>query len=903
MTPREIINRLRAWFQRDRLSRELTAELDAHLDLMARDLERDGLSPAEAQRAARSQFGNATVLRESSRDAWGFPRLENAMQDIRYAIRGLLHSPGFTVTVVATLGLGIGANAAMFAVIDRLMFRPFPLMRDPGSVHRVYLQTTVNGQRNANATIPYARYLDLMRSPQSFTAHATVSEWRVGVGVGRNTRIQKVAGVSASFFSFFDMEGVRGRLFTAVEDQRPMGSLVALVTHEYWQSEFGGSDVLNSLLRVGKFDYTIVGILPPGFVGTVQGGPAQIFVPITTIPANLNPWQRDIYATQYSWDWLEVIVRRKSGVSIAAANAELSQAYRRSRDAQREANPRVLPDSIAHPQAIAAPLRDGRGPAPGPESRVLLWVSGVAAIVLTIACANVANIMLTRVLRRRREIAVRLALGVSRARLLGQFVIEALLLAAIGVIAGILFAQWGGSAIRSLLLPEGSTFNLATDWRTLTMAGTLAMFAALLTTLGPAILAARSELTSSLKSGGRGGSYRRSRLQTALLVVQGALSVALLVGAGLFVRSLNRVHDISLGFDVSRVVEVYPDLRDPDLDPRIEAATYRRMLAAAKLIPGTAGAARANSQFFQSSTARLRVPGIDSVEQLGRFNFQVISPEYFNVVQTRILRGRGFVPADAEHTPRVAIVSESMARALWPGREPLGQCMEVTWEPAANVPFAPCTTVVGVAEDVAYRGLTDEQRFVYYLNVEQMPGGWARQTLIRLTGEPTAAELERLRVAMQQVMPGDGLVVLRRLQDAVDDQSRSWRLGTTLFVAFGGLAVFVAAVGLYGVIGYTIAQRMHELGMRIALGARSTHILRLVLGQGVAFAAAGVVIGLVVAFVAAHWIEPLLYKQSPRDPLVCAGVATIMMLVGALASLPPALRAVKADPSRSLRAD
>ena len=185
MTPREIINRLRAWFQRDRLSRELTAELDAHVDLMARDLERDGLSPAEAQRAARSQFGNATMLRESSRDAWGFPRLENAMQDIRYAIRGLLHSPGFTVTVVATLGLGIGANAAMFAVIDRLMFRPFPLMRDPASVHRVYLQTTVNGQRNANATIPYARYLDLMRSPQSFTAHATVSEWRLGGGVVR----------------------------------------------------------------------------------------------------------------------------------------------------------------------------------------------------------------------------------------------------------------------------------------------------------------------------------------------------------------------------------------------------------------------------------------------------------------------------------------------------------------------------------------------------------------------------------------------------------------------------------------------------------------------------------------------------------------------------------------------
>jgi putative ABC transport system permease protein len=902
MTLREITLRLQAWIRRDRLSRALDAELESHADALARDLIHGGMSPADARTAARRQLGNTTVIRESSRDAWGFPRLENVLLDIRYGVRGLLHAPGFTLTVIITLGLGIGANAAMFAVIDRLMFRPFPLMRDPGSVHRVYVQTTINGRRNVNATIPYARYLDLMGQSRSFSQHATVSEWRLGVGVGENARIQKVAGVSASFFGFFDVRGIKGRVFTEVEDQRPMGSLVAVLTHEYWQTVLGSRPVLGELLRVGKFDYTIVGILPPGFVGTVQGRAPHIFIPITTVPANLNPWQRDIYASQYSWDWMEIIVRRKDSVSPAAANTELTLAYRRSRDSQRAQNPRVLPDSIAHPRAMVAPLRNGAGPAPGPESRVLKWVSGVAGIVLLIACANVANIMLTRVLRRRREIAVRLALGVSRSRLLGQFVIEALLLAFVGVIVGLAFAQWGGSAIRALLLPEGSTMNLGTDWRTIGVAGACAIVAALLSTIGPAVLAARSELTPSLKSGARGGSYRRSRLQTALLVTQGALSVALLVGAGLFVRSLGRVRDISLGFDVSHVVDVYPDFRDANLEPTVEDAAIRQLLAAAQSIPGTAGAARANSALFRTSTARLRVPGIDSVEQLGRFNFQVVSPEYFDVVRTRIVRGRGFSSSDT-HAPRVAIVSQSMARVLWPGREPLGQCMEVTWEATANVPYVSCTTVVGIAEDAAYQGLTDEQRFVYYLNVEQMPAGWAHQILVRLNGEPTASEMERVRAALQRVMPGDGLVILRKLQDVVDDQSRSWRLGSTLFVAFGGLAVVVAAVGLYGVIGYTIAQRMHELGMRIALGARSGHILRLVLGQGVWFAAAGAAFGLLIAVLASRFIEPLLYKQSARDPLVYLGVAATMILVGLVASAAPALRAINADPNRALRSE
>jgi predicted permease len=900
MTLREMTNRLQAWWHRDRLARELSAELEAHVDLLARDLEHEGLSAADARAAARRQVGNTTVLNESSRDAWGFPAVDRLLQDLRYAIRGLIHAPGFTATIVVTLGLGIGANAAMFAVIDRLMFRPFPHMRDPGSVNRVYVETNVT-RRNAYSTIPYTRYLDLMRPAHSFSQHAAVSEWRLAVGISDATVVRKVAGVSASFFGFFDIRPTLGRFFVDVEDQTPMGSLVAVLSHDSWRVSFGARDVVGEQLRIGSLDYTIIGVAPPGFVGIVQGRPPEIFVPITTIPANIDQ-SRNTYFTIYNWDWMEVIVRRKPGISVSAATADLTEAYKHSRRIQRESQPTVLPDSVARPRGIAASLR-GDGPNPGPESRVLLWVSGVAIIVLLIACANVANLMLARVLRRQREIAVRLALGVSQARLMGQFVIEAVLLSVIGIAAGLAFAQWGGQAIRSLLLPEGSTFNLGTDWRTIGVASALALAAALLTTIGPAILAVRSDLTTSLKSGARAGTYRRSPLRSALLVAQGALSVMLLVGAGLFVRSLNRVLDIPLGYDASRVVEVYPDFRGMTLDSASSVAAMRHLLTAATNIPATEGAARVNTRLFATNVAWLRVPGIDSVEQLGRFNMQVASPEYFSVMQTRIVRGRSFDDRDGPGAPPVAVVSNAMARALWPDRDAIGQCIEVSWNPAANIPTAPCTMVIGIAEDAAYQTLTDEQRFMYYLNVDQMGRGFASRILIRLSGRPTASEMERVRTAMQGAMPGDGFVVIRPLQDIVVNQSRSWRLGATLFVAFGGLAVVVAAVGLYGVIGYTVAQRMHELGMRIALGARSGNIVRLVLRQGVGFAAAGVAIGLALALIASRWLEPLLYKQSPRDPLVFSVVCVIMLGAGMLASVVPAMRAIRADPSRALRTD
>jgi putative ABC transport system permease protein len=901
MTPRELWIRLTTWGRRDRLEAEVSAELDAHVELLARDLEREGMPAKEALDAARRQVGHTSGQREATRDAWGFPAVDTVLNDIRYAARGLLRSPGFTVAAVLTLALGIGANAAMFAVIDRLMFRPLPYLRDPGSVSGVYLQVSPYGRRTTIMSVPYTRYLDLASTSRSFSEHAAVSEWRLAVGTGEETRVRKVAGVSASLFGMFEARPAIGRFFGPADDEPPLGSEVAILSYGYWQAGFGGRDVLGQRLRIGLLTYTIIGVAPPGFIGASVGRAPELFVPITTIPATMAEWARDTYYADYRWDWVQMLVRRKPGVSKEVAAIDLSEGYRRSRAKQRTQNPRVLPDSISHPIGMLGSVHPAAAPDAGMESRMLLWISGVAVIVLLIACANVANLMLARVLRRRREVAVRLALGVSRARLAFLFVAEGLVLAGTGIVVALIIAQLTGTGVRAMLLPEGTPFNLAKDPRTLAVAAACAVLAALLTVAAPMSLARSANLTSGLKAGARDGGYRASKLRASLLVVQGALSVALLVGAALFVRSLDNVLAIPLGFDVSTVLDVYPDFRGSAPDSAGAVAIRRRLLATAQAIPGVEAATRINSGLFATNTANLRVPGIDSVEKLGRFNFQLTSPDYFRVMRTRILRGRAFDARDGEGSARAVIVSQAMGRALWPGKDALGQCLYFSFVDTKGE--VPCATVVGIAEDAAHQRLLDDRRFVYYLPVEQIDPRGASDIYVRMTGDDVDASIERVRKAMQAAMPGDGFVVVSPVQKRVDDSRRAWRLGATLFLAFGGLAMIVAAVGLYGVIGYDVTQRMHELGVRIALGATSGRILSLVLRGAMATTLAGVMIGLSMALAGSRWLQPLLFQQSARDPRVYAAVGGIMILVAVVASAIPAWRAARADPNRALRAD
>ena len=824
--------------------------------------------------------------------------LDELTHDVRFAFRTLRKSRGFAATVILTLALGIGANAAMFGVVDRLMFRPYAYLRDPSTVNRVYLRSTYRGTTSTSWHTEYARYLDLKRWSRSFDEWSGFATRSMAVGVGDASRERQVAAVNATFFRFFDAPPALGRYFVAAEDTTPRGADVAVLGYGFWKSELGGRNVLGEVLQVGNIPATIVGVAPEGFAGVDDANPPAVYIPITTY-AGSQPTERTNpkYYTRYNWGWMEMMVRRKPGVTVEQASRDLSQAYARSWNAEREIEPTLTPAEIAKPNAIAGAMKLGAGPDPSLEARTALWVTGVAAIVLLIACANVANLFLARALRRQREIAVRLALGVSRRRLMMQTLTESLVLSLIGSAAGLLVAQWGGLAIRRLLIAsEGASVDVMTDWRTLGVAVGAAMVAGLLTGLAPALVSGRGDLARSLKTGPREGTYHRSRTRATLLVLQGALSVVLLVGAGLFVRSLGNVKAMRMGYDAEPLLLVTRNMRGMDMSDSARAQLGRTLLAAAQEIPGVESAVWMSSvPFWSTSSTNLYVPGIDSVRKLGRFTYQTATTDYFSTMGTRILRGRGFTEADRANAPMISVVSDGMAKVLWPGKDALGQCMRV------RADTMPCTTVVGIAEDMVQGDLTSDKKYQYYLPLEQAsPGGGF--VMLRMRGNP-AAQQEAVRKAMQRVMPGQSYVTTKPFIDIVDQQRRSWQLGATMFVAFGVLALVVAAVGLYGVIGYNVTQRMHELGVRVALGAQARDILRLVVGQGVRFGLAGVALGTLLAYAASRWLEPLLFQQSPRDPVVYTAVSAMLVLVALAASGAPAVRASRADPNTALRSE
>jgi putative ABC transport system permease protein len=897
---RELIARLRDWLRRDRLDAELAEELRFHRELLERDARAVGAATDEAAWAARRKLGNTTRVTEESRDRWSLPWLDHLQQDVRYALRGLRRSPGFAVTVILTLGLGIGANVAMFGVIDRLMFRPDPYLRDPGSAHRVYLQMTGRERQITLVSFPYARYLDLKRWTTSFSQVAAFVQARHAVGTGEATRVRKIAGVSAGFFDFFEARPVLGRFFLATEDTIPAGANVAVLSFAFWSSDFGQRDVIGESIQVGNEPYTIIGVAPEGFTGVSEGTPPSVWLPITTYGWNEGGGSRRDYFERYNWDWTEMVVRRKPGVSAEAASEDLTRAFVRSRQAARVLHPSYVQVERANPRALVGALKTMGGPDPGLESRTLLWVTGVAVIVLLIACANVANLMLVRALRRRREVALRIALGVSRGRLATQSFTESLVLAALGCVAGIAIAQWGGASLRGLFLPYESAMDFATDWRTLGVATAVALAAGLLTGLAPVLLAGHGDLTSALKSGAREGTYQRSRLRAALLVTQGALSVVLLVGAGLFVRSLGKVSDMHLGYDVNPILMAEWESRGTPMTAADRRMVRDRILETARGIPGVEHAAWVtNTPVHGTSTLGLSVPGVDSVAALGRFTYQTAGPDYFATIGTRILRGRAFTRDDRAGAPLVTVVSEAMARKLWPGRDALGQCIRIGWWPA-KADTMPCTTVIGVAEN-AVNSFEEDLPLRYYLPGDQVDFGGSL-LLLRMRGDPIAA-VDGVRRALQAVMPGLSYVFVQPFSELIERQRRSWRLGATMFVGFGVLALLVAGVGLYGVIAYMVAQRMHELGVRIALGAQGRDVVRLVVGQGLRFAIAGVAVGCLLALAAARWIQPLLFQQSATDPVVFGVVGILLIAVAVVASTVPAVRATRADPNTVLRVE
>jgi predicted permease len=618
----------------------------------------------------------------------------------------------------------------------------------------------------------------------------------------------------------------------------------------------------------------------------------------------ISPSFRSDWETTWNAQWLSLVGRVRPGVTREEAQDDATAAHRRiAADG---------PPILAQARIGMAPITHTRSGGEPLELAVSRWLLGVSVIVLMIACANVAALLLARGARRGREVAVRLALGVRRRRLISMLLIEGVLLSLCGAACALLFAHVTGTLVRTVLLPDVEWLSPPVDTRVLLFTLMVAVLVGVLSALLPAFRTSGLTLTSAIRTGVRDGGGRTSILQRSLTVLQAALSVILLVGAGLFVRSLLNVQGLDLGIEPARVlaVDVYqPDLPPPD-EPEARAAERERRsvrleqaLAGLRALPSVEHAGLAiGTPFHSSFTVDLRVSGHDSIPALegGGPYVAAVTAGYFETVGTSVLQGRAFTHADRRGSEPVAIVNQTMATMLWPDRSPLGECVHVG-SPAVTAD-TPCSRIVGVVEDARRYGIREPPAMQYYIPAGQESGFGGSMLLVR----PRAGSLlsfDDVRSHLYRMDPAVRWVEVATLQQELDPQLRPWRLGATLFAAFGALALLIAGIGLYSVIAYAVANRSHELCVRLALGAHAGNLLRMVLLQGTALALVGVVAGVLVAFAASRYLEHVLFEASPRDPLVFGAVAATLLVTALCASLVPALRAASVQPVTALRGE
>ena len=907
MLPPRIRRALRLPFGRRRVETETDDEIRFHLDARADALVATGLTRAEADAEALRRFGVLDEVRPQLLAAAKHreekltmvERLDALRDDLRYAMRQLRRAPGFSAALALTFALGIGANATMFEILDRLLFRPPAFMPDADRVGRVYLRSPrPDGTESIANNISYLRYTEMHDHTRAFAQTAAIYQdaQRV-VGLGNAAEAVAVGLVSASFWEMFDVRPVVGRFFTPDEDRPPRGTNVVVLGYGYWQSRFGGDRaVIGRQLRVEAEMYTIIGVAPKGFHG-IWATTTAAYVPITV--GALEMLGSDRYYREHNMSWLEMIARLRPGATPDMANAELTRAYRQSRLDAAAAKPGSTPitkQALALTRGELAPLPMDRGPKRSESAKVATWLAGVAAIVLLIACANVANLLIARGIRRRREIAVRVALGVGRGRLAAQLVTESVVVAVLGGVLGLALAHWGGGAIRRVLLPDVDwSFVPIFDSRVMLFTTVVVLFTGLLTGLAPAAHALRADVNASLKAGEREGGGNRSRLRSGLLVAQAALSVVLLIGAALFVRSLHNVQKVDLGWDPDRLLHVRLELRGTGTTDEQERAIMQRALDRVRAMPGVTSASTLVSvPFWMTWSEDVFVPGIDSAERQRTYVMNPVGDDYFQTMGTRLLRGRAVGSTDPRDGPKVVVISEAMGKLLWKGKDPMGQCLRI------GADTAPCSEVVGIAENMKFGDLGDDESMQMYV-----PATQSRTTgaiIVRTAGDPRAIA-EPLRREVQQLLPGLGYASVRPLTSVLDPVVRQWRLGATMFSIFGALALLLAAVGLYGVIAYDVAQRMREMGVRVALGAQAADIRRLVLWQGIRVTALGVALGVIVAFVTVRYVEKLLFDTPAHDPVAFGASVGTILAVAVVASLIPARRATRVDPVVALRTE
>jgi predicted permease len=871
---------------------DFAAEVESHIALEVERLVRGGMSEDEAHFAARRAFGNTTAARERFHQSRAGSGLESLAQDVRYGLRSMRHSPGFTSIAVASLAIGIGANTTMFGAIDTLLVRTPAHVKDADRIHRIYFEVpNGNGSTATVSRQGYRTYLAFRDRVHGLEAVGAFYKKTVSSGRGTDARPIDAVLATPSMFTMLGTQPALGRFFDASEE-RDEADHVAVLGYDAWRTQFGGdAAVLGRTIDVAGAPYVIIGVAPEGFTG-VDLDRVDLWLPIGAAARFLSPLAVSPHGGGY---WLEIVAKRRADVLPARVASEVTTVYR---DVWRD-SPR-FDESFGKSRAILGPVVAARGPAPSADARVAVWVAAVSLLVLLIASANVANLLLLRGLTRSREIALRLSLGATRRRLVRQSLVEGALLAVAGAVCAIVLARWSASAMQAFLLPGAPRASILQP-RLLAFTAVVALGTGILASLVPAVVTARRDVGPLL--GRAAGARNRMVLQRVLIGGQVAVATLLLVGAGLFVTSLKNVRAIDLGLDAKHLLYVNLDLgsagqKAGDAGARLGATTiYQEMLENVRRVPGVAKATLTAGEPLASGWAiSLRRRGAAPPAQGSPLPFaRAVGGDYFETMGTALRRGRYFAAADHAPGAHVAIIDEETAKRYWPGGSALDPCVYLGSDQT-------CTQIVGVVANTVLWDITGEKGSIVYLPFESSPDHGVSMMEVRTIGDPTAL-VTALRQALSSVSPNLPWIDIRPVSQRLDPQLRPWRLGASMFATFALLALSLAAVGLYGLLSYVVAQRTHEIGVRKALGAPDAGVARMILRGALGMTLAGLAIGVVIALGAGRFVASQLYGVSPRDPTVILLCAGSLFVVAIAACLAPMLRATRVDPMVALRAE
>ena len=878
---RKIFGGLKAMLHKERVEKELDEELRGYAETSAAEKMQAGMSREEAMREVRMSMGSPEGVKEEVRSVGWETFVETLWQDVRYGARMLRKNPGFTLVAVLTLALGIGANTAIFSVVNAVLLRPLPF-HDPGRLCLV----TESIPSFPSIGPSYQNYTDFRDQAKSFEGLAAVHIDRLNLtGQGEPQRLSAQMATT-SLFPLLGVSALEGHTFTTEED-RYGGPAVVLLSYGFWQREFGGAqNILGKNITLNDKPFTVTGILPPGFQFIV---PVDVMVPFA-------PWAHGLPDDRNWHPGITAIGRLRANVTLLQARAEMATI------AQRLAKqfPEYDTDMGANVTGLQDSLVQNVRPA-------LVMLLGAVGLVLLIACGNIANLLLARAAPRYREIAVRTALGAGRLRIVRQLLTESVLLALAGGAAGLLLARLTMTPLLSLAPTTFANLGkIGLDGKVLAFTAIVALLAGVAFGLVPALQTAKLDIRPALSDASRGstGGASRHRMRNILTVTEVALAFVLLISAGLLIRSFARLQDVQPGFDASHLlVADVPVSPNAYAQPSKRMALFDQLIERARNLPGvtSAGAALFLPVTGSGSVIHFNIQGRPpkTPHDYILIGYRPVSPEYLQTLRAPLLAGRMLNDADTERSPYVAVVNESMAKLYFPGESPLGKQIQIGATPTSQIPWA---EIVGVVGDMK-QSLASEasaEMYIPYRQANSLLPIFVMSVVLRTANDPHS-EIASLRSAAHGLDANQPLVNLRTMQENIATSVSDPRFRTILLGIFAASALLLSLIGLYGLMAYSVVQRTSEIGIRLALGAQRNDVLRLIVGQGLKLVVAGVVIGIVGALALSKLLARFLYGVVPSDPATFVVVPALLIVVALVACWVPARRAMNVDPIVALR--